>query len=100
MTKVRADTLDELIEKLEHLGAKVDYHDPHVPETHKMRDHDLKMRSVELTGEAVAGYDCVLISTNHKGVDYAMVAERARLGVDTRNAMRDVRIAPDRLVKA
>jgi UDP-N-acetyl-D-glucosamine dehydrogenase len=97
---VRESPSFELIEKLEHLGAKVDYHDPHVPETRKMREHDLKMKSVALSAPAVAGYDCVLISTNHRGVDYAMVGEHAKLVVDTRNAMRDVRIAPDRLVKA
>jgi UDP-N-acetyl-D-glucosamine dehydrogenase len=97
---VRESPSFELIEKLEHLGAKVDYHDPHVPETHKMRHHDLQMKSVPLTAEVVASYDCVLISTNHKAVDYAMVGGNARLVVDTRNAMRGVTIAPDRLIKA
>ena len=34
---VRESPSFELIEKLEHLGAQVDYNDPHVPQTHKMR---------------------------------------------------------------
>ena len=58
-----------LIEKLEALGAKVDYHDPHVPETHKMRRHDLKMKSVVLSPALLAGYDCVLIATHHREYD-------------------------------
>src|SRR6476469_5393522 len=34
---VRESPSFELIEKLEHLGARVDYNDPHVPATHYMR---------------------------------------------------------------
>ncbi len=84
---VRESPSFELIQKLEELGAEVDYHDPHVAQTHKMRRHDLKMSSVELTPEALGRYDCVLISTNHSGIDWAAVARHARLIVDTRNAM-------------
>jgi UDP-N-acetyl-D-glucosamine dehydrogenase len=87
---VRESPSFELIEKLERLGAKVDYHDPHVARTHKMREHDLHMESVPLGPSAVAGYDCVLISTNHAAVDYAMVAANAKLIVDTRNATKGV----------
>jgi UDP-N-acetyl-D-glucosamine dehydrogenase len=78
----------ELIQRLRELGAEVSYHDPHVPETYPVRKHDLGMRSVELTGEAIKRFDCVLISTNHGDVDYAALAEHARLIVDTRDAMR------------
>src|SRR3954454_22027663 len=56
---VRESPSFELIEKLEHLGAEVDYHDPHVAETHKMRHHDLQMRSIKLSSEAIKSYDCV-----------------------------------------
>src|SRR5207249_346575 len=52
---VRESPSFELIEKLEALGAEVDYNDPHVPRTHKMRHHDLHMGSVELTPETLKG---------------------------------------------
>ncbi len=84
---VRESPSFELIEKLEHLGAHVDYHDPHVPATHKMRHHDLKMESKPLTAQSLAGYDCVVVSTNHKAIDWSMVANHAKLVVDTRNAL-------------
>ncbi|MBC8108108.1 MAG: nucleotide sugar dehydrogenase, partial [Anaerolineae bacterium] len=42
---VRESPSFELIEKLMALGGKIDYHDPHVPATHKMRHHDLHMQS-------------------------------------------------------
>src|SRR4051812_16695996 len=62
---VRESPSFELIEKLEHMGAEVDYHDPHVPATHKMRHHDLQMTSIELSPTALRRYDCVLIATHH-----------------------------------
>ncbi len=87
---VRESPSLELIEKLEELGAEVDYNDPHVPATHKMRKHDLQMKSIGLTKESLAGYDCVLIATNHAAYDWQFVADHARLIVDTRNAMKGV----------
>src|SRR5215211_4585647 len=49
---VRESPSFELIEKLEHLGASVDYNDPHVPATHYMRHWgDLGKKSVPLTSE-------------------------------------------------
>jgi UDP-N-acetyl-D-glucosamine dehydrogenase len=97
---VRESPSFELIEKLEHLGAHVDYHDPHVDKTHKMRRHDLQMTSVPLTATTIASYDCLLISTNHKAVDYKLIAQHAKLVVDTRNAMAQSGIDASKLVKA
>jgi UDP-N-acetyl-D-glucosamine dehydrogenase len=97
---VRESPSFELIEKLEHLGAAVDYNDPLVPVTHKMRRYDLEMQSVPLTPENLAGYDCVLISTNHSAYDWKLVGDHARLIVDTRNAMRDYTARRDHIVKA
>ena len=67
-----------MIEKLEELGAKVDYNDPHVPRTHRMRRHDLQMESVPLTPEALASYDCVVISTHHSAYNWQEVADHAQ----------------------
>jgi UDP-N-acetyl-D-glucosamine dehydrogenase len=88
---VRESPSFELIEKLEHLGAHVDYHDPHVPATHKMRQHDLQMTSIDLTPQALKAYDCVLIATHHSAYDWRMIADNAPLIVDTRNALRGVK---------
>ena len=80
-----------LTELLEAEGAKVAYHDPFVPIIPKTREHiQLAGRtSLDLTPETVSGFDAVLISTNHDGVDYQMMADHARLIVDTRNAMKE-----------
>ncbi len=98
---VRESPALELIELLGDLGAIVEYSDPHVPRTHRMRRYDLQLESVPLTPTSVASYDALLLATHHSAFDYAMIARHARLLVDTRNALRD--FAPqmgDRLVKA
>ena len=97
---VRESPSFELIEKLEHLGAEVDYHDPHVPATHKMRHHDLQMKSIELSPGALKEYDCVLIATHHAAYDWQMIADHARLIVDTRNATRNVKGTRGHIVQA
>jgi UDP-N-acetyl-D-glucosamine dehydrogenase len=97
---VRESPSFELIEKLTDLGATVDYNDPHVPATHKMRKHDLNMRSVPLTGPSLKNYDCVLISTHHSAYDWQMIADHANLIIDTRGAMRNVQGRRDHIVSA
>jgi len=91
----------EIIDLLRERGADVSYSDPHVPFTVPVRKHDLKMQSVDLTPEAIASFDAVVISTNHSAFDYGLLAEHAQLIVDTRDAMRpyDAELG-DRVVRA
>ncbi|MDP1662662.1 MAG: nucleotide sugar dehydrogenase [Phycisphaerales bacterium] len=77
----------ELIDRLEELGASVDYTDPYIAHAKPGRKHNLGKSSVALTAGTVRGYDALLISTNHTAFDYAMIAAEASLVVDTRNAM-------------
>jgi UDP-N-acetyl-D-glucosamine dehydrogenase len=97
---VRESPSLELIELLKHYGAKVDYNDPHVPRTHKMREHDLKMSSVPLTAGRLRGYDAAIISTDHGAYDYSFIVANSRLVVDTRNATRSVAAGREKIVKA
>lgn len=91
----------ELITLLEDLGAEVDYADPHVPVTPRVRRHDLKMKSVDITPENVKQYDAVLVSTAHSAFDWGVIAANARLVVDTRDALREhARTMGERLVRA
>ena len=91
----------EIIEKLNQLGAKVDYSDPFVPKTVPVRKHDLGMTSVELTKDTIKAYDAILIVTNHTSFDYGLLAQHAQLVVDTRNAMGEfAQRMENRLVKA
>lgn len=83
---VRESPSLKLIELLTEKGAEVDYNDPHVPKTHKMRRYDLRMSSVPLTPRNLKKYDCVVISTDHSSYDYVSIVRHSRLIVDTRNA--------------
>jgi UDP-N-acetyl-D-glucosamine dehydrogenase len=76
-------------ELLEARGAVVAYHDPHVPEIPPTREHAALAgrAAVPLDPATIAKADLALIVTDHDAVDYACLAEHARLVVDTRNVM-------------
>jgi UDP-N-acetyl-D-glucosamine dehydrogenase len=97
---VRESPSFELIERFEHLGAHVDYHDPHVPRTHRMRRYDLHMESISLTPEKIRGYDCIVISTHHSAYNWQMVVDHAPLIVDTRNATKHTKGRREHIVTA
>lgn len=98
---VRESPSFELIEQLEELGAKVDYNDPHVPKTHYMRRWgDIGKKSIPLSAEMLANYDCLLIATNHAAYDWEMIARHGKLIVDTRDALAGVNVPEGRVVKA
>ena len=83
----------EILRLLQEKGADIAYHDPfcleivddgHTPLT------GLPLHSVELTEDALAQTDAVVIVTDHTAVDYGMVRQYAPLVVDTRGVMRGV----------
>jgi len=97
---VRESPSLELIELLKARGAKVDYNDPHVPRTHKMREHDLRMTSRKLGAKMLAAYDAVLISTDHSDYDYQYIVDHSKLVIDTRNATKAVKRGRKKIIKA
>jgi len=81
----------KIFELLTARGALLDYNDPYFPEIPKLRHYNFKgMRSVPIDPRMLAGYDCVLIATDHTSYDYAAIVESAQLVVDTRNATRRI----------
>jgi UDP-N-acetyl-D-glucosamine dehydrogenase len=70
----------KLIALLQNAGADVAYHDPHVP---SFSENGVAMSSAPLEP---AGYDCVVVVTNHGGIDYDALVDDAVLVVDLRNA--------------
>ncbi len=80
-----------IIDLLRARGAEVSYHDPFVPEVtfdHAYTIGDAEpLRNSELTDEIIRGADCVIICTEHSGIDYGDICGKAKLIVDTRNAL-------------
>ncbi len=78
----------DIYDNLKKRGARVTYHDPHIP---TFVYQDRIVRSAALTRAALRAQDCVVILANHSAVDYRAVVRDAALIVDTRNATRGLR---------
>lgn len=77
----------EIMDLLQAKGAHIDYSDPHVPVFPRKRDYYFDLRSVPLNGETVAGYECVVLATDHDAFDYELLASKAQVVVDTRGRL-------------
>jgi UDP-N-acetyl-D-glucosamine dehydrogenase len=96
---VRESPALDVIKLLGDRGAHVEYHDPYIP--HLSLEHvggQGEMQSVPFTEEAVRATDCVVIITDHTSFNYALLADHARLIVDTRNAMGRIKANNARVV--
>lgn len=81
---VRESPALDIISLLQHKGAKVSFHDPHV---HSVRlEDDAIMQSSEYSDQLLADADCVVVVTDHTAYDWAHITRTARLIVDTRHA--------------
>jgi UDP-N-acetyl-D-glucosamine dehydrogenase len=82
---VRESPSLDVIQELRNRGASVDYSDPHVPQ---VMVGERSFSHQEITPGSIAEYDCVVITTDHTSVNYDLVAENAKLIVDTRNVLK------------
>jgi UDP-N-acetyl-D-glucosamine dehydrogenase len=88
---VRESPALSIIDLLRAKRAEVSYHDPYVPEVRFDDSHTEgggePLQSIELTDEEIKGADCVIIITDHSGIDYERITSTASFIVDTRNAL-------------
>jgi UDP-N-acetyl-D-glucosamine dehydrogenase len=94
---MRESPAAEIMQLLHDLGAQLDYSDPFVPTFPPMRRYRFDLASVALNPQSLASYDCVVLATDHKAFDYALIKQHSRLIVDTRGRYRD---ASDKVIKA
>ena len=97
---VRESPAFKIMELLQKRGVRLSFHDPYVAELPTMRHYDVRADSVDLTAEALAECDFVVVVTDHDGVDWDFIVRHAPLVVDTRNATRDVTVGREKIVKA
>jgi UDP-N-acetyl-D-glucosamine dehydrogenase len=91
---VRESPALDIIELLQRRGAEVAYSDLYAP---SIRVGELQLKHTPI--EEAGSFDCVVITTDHRNVDYAALVARAQLVVDTRNATRALRSQyPDKIV--
>lgn len=84
---VRESPALEIIQLLEKEGAIVSFSDPLVP---ALQANGTRLHSRTLDAALLEDADCVLVVTDHTGVDYDLVARCGAIVVDTRNALRDI----------
>jgi UDP-N-acetyl-D-glucosamine dehydrogenase len=83
---VRESPAIHIIELLRRKGVNAAYNDPHVPMLRVEVGEDLE--SVALTDSELEKADCVVIVTSHSAYEWQQVAVKARVVVDTRNALK------------
>jgi UDP-N-acetyl-D-glucosamine dehydrogenase len=81
---IRESPALDVIRLLTQRGAEVVYHDPHVGH---IREDGVDLKSLPLDAKTLQRADCVVIVTDHTGVDYAFVSREAALVVDTRHVL-------------
>ena len=76
----------EIIDITGHKGGVVSYHDPYIPNvtTNEGRTYT----SVDLSAEALAQADVIVLTTNHKDLDLDFIQKHAQLIVDMRNMIK------------
>ena len=84
ITDARESPAITIINSLLQKEAKVEYHDPLVP---VFDIEGMSFSSAKLTKETLNSIDCVVIVTDHSGVDYKFIVDNSKLIVDTRNAL-------------
>jgi len=93
---VRESPALDILRLLNNREARLAYHDPYVP---ALEMDDLQLESVDLTDDVLSAADCVVIVTDHSFYDWEWITTRARLIVDTRNALKKVRRSSARIAK-
>ena len=77
----------EIMDIVAKKGGEVFYHDPFIAEI--TTTHGRSFNSVELTPEALAEADCVVITTNHQVFNAEMIKNNSKLIVDLRNVIKE-----------
>ena len=90
---VRESPALDIAHLLRKRGAHVTYSDPYIPQ---VRIDSEELRSQDML-TMVKAADCVVIVTDHTGIDYASVLGNAQLVVDTRNALKGIQ--SDKIVR-
>ncbi len=86
---IRESPALDIMSLLHERGARLSYVDPYVPRLsgrHWAGGYDLE--SVPMDAGTISGFDCVVIVSNHRVIDFEALAAAAPLVVDTRHAIK------------
>lgn len=86
---VRESPSFKLWSLLEEKGAKVDFLDPFCPSVPKSREYPQYAGIKSVAIDKLGNYDAAIIATAHDSVDHNKIVGKAKLVIDTRNALPD-----------
>jgi UDP-N-acetyl-D-glucosamine dehydrogenase len=91
-----------LMQLLEEAGSVVEFLDPHVPQLPPMREYRQFVARDAIAPDALAdaGFDAVLIATDHDAIDYGALLGLGCPVVDTRNAIANRGLPTETVTKA
>ena len=78
----------DIINILQRKKIKVSYFDPLIP---YLRLNHIDLRSITLKKSTLAGFDCVVIATDHSEVNYDFILKNSKLIFDLRNVYKGCR---------
>jgi UDP-N-acetyl-D-glucosamine dehydrogenase len=96
VSDIRESPALDVIGLLREKGAQVTYYDPHVP---SIQEEGWGLSSVADPLRQAGLVDCVVIITDHAGLDYPAIAQAAPLVFDARNALRGAELPDGRVVR-
>ena len=77
----------DMIEILQKKNVFVSYYDPLIP---YLRFNHINLKSIKLNKYSLSNFDCLVIATNHREIDYNFILKNARLIFDTRGVYKDI----------
>jgi UDP-N-acetyl-D-glucosamine dehydrogenase len=90
----------KIIDLLIKEDAHVEYYDPYIPSLPETRKFRFNLQSVDLEKIQDSQYDAAVIVTDHSNIDYQQVLKKARIVIDTRNALKQEGIKSEKIWKA
>ncbi len=84
----------DIIEALKNKKARVSYYDPLIP---YLKIHNINLKSVSLSRQALDKFDCIAIITDHSNINYKFLFKNSRLIFDARNVYKNIKA--DKLFK-
>ena len=85
VSDVRESPAVDIIHLLQARGAEVQFHDPFVSD---LSHEGIPLTGADLSDELLQEADCVIVVTHHADFDWAAIADRASLIVDTRHVIK------------
>jgi len=78
----------QIMELIQAKGGIAAYSDPHVPHFPTMREHHFDLASEPVDSVNLAGFDAVILATDHDCFDYPLIQRHAQLLIDSRGRFR------------